>query len=73
MRSYKIHVGKRIKEIRLSRGLSQNALANLVGYPRERVTAIEGKEHLNIRTIQIIAKGLGVEPHELLKPIRRAA
>ena len=57
----------RIKEIRLSKGLSQKELANRLGYTQPTIVALEkGQTTLNLKQMQDIAEVLGCMPYELL-------
>jgi transcriptional regulator with XRE-family HTH domain len=58
--------GKRLKELRLARGLSQEELAFRVGVHRTYLGGIErGERNPSLRNLAAIAKGLGVSLPEL--------
>ena len=58
--------GKRLKELRLARGLSQEELAFRVGIHRTYLGGIErGERNPSLRNLAAIAKGLGVSLSEL--------
>jgi transcriptional regulator with XRE-family HTH domain len=60
-------LGKRIRETREHRGLTQKALASLVHLTRTSITNIErGKQKLLVHTLADVARVLGVAPGELL-------
>lgn len=60
-------VGKRIKEIRLSMNLSQNALAKRAGIGQSTLSAIESTtKSPNTETVRLIANALGVQVSDLL-------
>ncbi len=60
-------VGRRIRETREKRGLTQKALATLVGLKRTSVTNIErGNQKLLLHTLVELAHALQVTPAELL-------
>lgn len=61
-------VGKRIREIRQKKGLSQEVLAHEAGLDRSYVGSVErGERNISIINLHRIAKALDVEPFELLK------
>lgn len=62
--------GNRIKELRLSKGISQERLAELTGLHRTYVASAErGERNVSLENICRIAGGLGCEPVELLAGI----
>ena len=66
-----IHVGSRIREIRLDKGISQEALANTCEVDYSQVNRMElGKVNFSISYLSKIAEALNVDPSELtsLKP-----
>ena len=59
-----------MKELRLKRGLSQEALAERAGLHRTYAASVErGERNVSLENICRIAGGLGVQPHELLDGI----
>lgn len=59
-------VASRIRERRESLGLSQEGVAKRSGLSLRLIRHIEsGRADFNVVTLQAVAKGLGVEPHEL--------
>lgn len=59
--------GRRVRELRLERGLSQEALGELAGLDRTYVSSAEaGRRNVTIATIYKLAAALGVEPAALL-------
>lgn len=59
--------GKKLKEIRISKNLSQEKLANLAGLHRTYIWMLEsGKVNPTLTTVNRIAKALGVH-NEFLK------
>ena len=59
--------GKRVGQLRLERGLSQEDLGELAGLDRTYVSSAEnGRRNVTITTIYKLAAALGVEPAELL-------
>jgi transcriptional regulator with XRE-family HTH domain len=60
-------VGRRVREIRTARGISQEALAVAVGVHRTYLGGIErGERNLTLRTVERLAARLGVDVHVLL-------
>jgi len=59
-----------LRNSRLARGWSQELTAELAGIPYRYLQDIEAQRRPGIRlaTIEKLAKALGVEPWELLKP-----
>ncbi|MBM3844421.1 MAG: helix-turn-helix transcriptional regulator [Verrucomicrobia bacterium] len=59
-----------LRNSRLARGWSQELMAELAGIPYRYLQDIEAQRRPGIRlaTIEKLAKALGVEPWELLKP-----
>jgi transcriptional regulator with XRE-family HTH domain len=63
-------VGKRIRELRLKTGISQEALADEAGLHRTYMGSVErGERNMSLENIVRIAKALRVRPYELLKDI----
>lgn len=61
-------MGRRVREIRLARGLSQEQLADLARMDRTYVSGIErGKRNVGVENIARLASALGVEPSELFQ------
>lgn len=60
-------VGKNIRRIRLSRGISQEALGAVVGLHRTYIGSVErGERNVTLQTLEGMAELLGVPPMELL-------
>jgi len=60
----------RIRELRLAKGISQEALADEAGVHRTYMGSVErGERNISLENIVRIAKALRVRPHELLKNI----
>jgi transcriptional regulator with XRE-family HTH domain len=58
--------GKRLKELRLARGLSQEELAFRVGVHRTYLGGIErGERNPSLKNLAAIARGLGISLSEL--------
>ena len=63
-----VQFGERVRQIRLSRSLSQEALADLAGLDRTYISSVErGRRNISLRNIGGIADALGVEAAFLLK------
>jgi transcriptional regulator with XRE-family HTH domain len=59
-------LGQRIREIRQSRGYSQEALALKAGIDRTYVSSLErGKRNVSALNVRRLAKALGVRPTDL--------
>ncbi|MDO5437207.1 MAG: helix-turn-helix transcriptional regulator [bacterium] len=66
MRNIKDLLGKRIKEIRKRKGLTQEKLAEFAGIETPSMSNIEnGKNYPNHETLEKISNALGVKPYEL--------
>lgn len=57
----KIIIGKRVKELRNSHGISQEELADLAGLDRTYITSVEcGRRNISIVNIEKLATALKV-------------
>ena len=67
--SVEIELGKKIKEFRKKRGITQERLAELIETSYKYIQRIEGKNPPDIRltTIVRLAKVLKVKPYKLLE------
>lgn len=64
----KSKLGKRIKEIRIKAGYSQEELASLAKLHRTYISDIErGGRNVSVENIEKIAMALKIDPSELLK------
>ena len=64
----KLKLGKRIKEIRIKGGYSQEELASLAKLHRTYISDIErGGRNVSVENIEKIAMALKIDPSELLK------
>jgi transcriptional regulator with XRE-family HTH domain len=62
-----IEVGNKIREVRLSKNISQESLANECEIDYSQVNRMElGKVNFSISYLYLIAKALNVDPKELL-------
>jgi transcriptional regulator with XRE-family HTH domain len=67
----RVTFGKRVREIRLQRGLSQEKLAELADLHRNYVGGVErGERNVSLLNIVKIARGLNVRPAKLIESIR---
>lgn len=63
----KIKFGKRLREIRINKGLSQEELAGLCNLHRTYISSVErGKRNISIVNIEKIAAVLKIKINELL-------
>lgn len=61
--------GNRLRELRSARGLSQMELAHEVGLHPTYISGIErGIRNVSLVNIHVLARGLGVQPHQMLMP-----
>lgn len=61
-----VRFGKRVRERRQAKGLSQEAFAAAAGLDRTYISGIErGKRNVSLRNIEVIAKALGASIAEL--------
>ena len=66
----KERLGKRIKELRTSMGLSKEKFALSINMDRTYFASVEsGKRNVSITNIEKIANGLGITLEELFKDI----
>jgi transcriptional regulator with XRE-family HTH domain len=60
-------LGQNVRRIRLDRGLSQEELADELGVHRTYMGGVErGERNLTLRSVERLARGLGVDPLLLL-------
>lgn len=72
MQSILILFGNRIRQLRIKKKLTQEALANEAGLDRSYMGGVErGERNVSLNNIEKIAKALGVEPSELLRTLRQ--
>lgn len=59
--------GRKLREARKARALSQEDLAHLAGLDRTYISQCEaGKRNVTLRTLMSLAESLGIEPSELV-------
>lgn len=64
----KFAVGRLVRQLRKSRGLSQEVFSGLVGIARSHLAMIEsGSKQANFETVWRIANAFGMAPHELVR------
>ncbi len=67
-------VGQRIQELRQRKGISQETLASICNLHRTYIGLIErGERNLSIGTVEVVARGLDVQPSDLFVGIEVSA
>lgn len=65
-----IEFGKRVRELRMATGLSQEKFAFKIGMDRTYYASVEsGKRNISLRNIEKIANGFGISISELFSKI----
>lgn len=65
-----VRFGERIKQLRLSKGLSQEKFAISINMDRTYYASVEnGKRNISIMNIEKIAKGLDISLEELFREV----
>ncbi len=60
--------GQRVRVLRVTRGLSQEQLAELAGLHRTYISSLErGQRNVGIDNVRALAVALGVEPSKLFE------
>jgi len=60
--------GRRVRELRKAKGLSQEAFADECSLDRTYISGIErGKRNVALRNIEVIARALGIPISELMR------
>lgn len=61
-------LGRNLASLRRSRGLSQEAFADVIGYHRTYVGGLErGERNVSLRVLERLAEALGIDPLVLLE------
>lgn len=69
-----IRYGQIVRELRLSKNISQEILADLCGLHRTYISDIElGKRNISLENIEKIAKALGISLTKLFERIEKNA
>jgi transcriptional regulator with XRE-family HTH domain len=72
-RDFDVQIGKRLRQLRVTRGLSQQTVANALGMVSQQWSKFEkGINRLPANRLQTIADFLEVDVFELLQPNARA-
>jgi len=61
MQDLKKILGQRIKELRNSKGLSQEQLAELTGFDQRTISSVECGHSFSIKTIEAVISALGID------------
>ena len=68
MKNEVIQFGKKLREARLKKKLSQGDVARILGVHRSYISGLErGRRNPSLLTVHKVAKALGVSTNELLK------
>ena len=63
-----IKFGKKLKEVRFMKGLSQGDVARILGVHRTYISGLErGVRNPSLLTVQKVAKALGIKSKELIE------
>lgn len=63
-----VKLGKRVREIRLKKAMSQGDLAKILGVHPTYISSIErGVRNMSVKNIERVAKALGVPIEDLIK------
>ena len=67
MKNEVLQFGKKLREIRLKKKLSQGDIARILGVHRSYISGLErGRRNPSLLTVQKVAKALNISPKELL-------
>jgi transcriptional regulator with XRE-family HTH domain len=62
-----VNVGKKIKELRVKKGMSQQELAYQCNFEKSNISRIEsGKTNVTLKTLYLISKALSISIKELV-------
>jgi len=63
-----VQLGKKVKQIRLKKHLSQGGLAKILGVHPTYISGVErGQRNMTLKNIEKLAKALKISAHDLLK------
>ena len=64
--------GMALRKFRNQKGVSQEKLAAICGLDRTTVSLMErGRRNPSLKSILLLAKGLGVAPHHIMEEVHR--
>jgi len=67
MKNEVLQFGKKLREVRLKKKLSQGNIARTLGVHRSYISGLErGRRNPSLLTVQKVAKALNIAPKELL-------
>jgi transcriptional regulator with XRE-family HTH domain len=67
MKNEVVQFGKKVRDVRLKKNLSQGDIARILGVHRSYISGLErGRRNPSLLTVQKIAKALGVNAKELI-------
>jgi len=68
MKNEILQFGKKLREVRLKKNLSQGDVARILGVHRSYISGLErGRRNPSLLTVQKVAKALGVNVGDLIK------
>ena len=68
MKNEVLQFGKKLRDVRLKKKLSQGDIARILGVHRSYISGLErGRRNPSLLTVHKVAKALGVSTNELLK------
>ena len=68
MKNEVIQFGKKLREARLKKKLSQGDVARILGVHRSYISGLErGRRNPSLLTVHKVAKALGISTNELMK------
>lgn len=71
MDEFQIQLGTRIRRLREKRGYTQESFADACGLHRNFMGSVErGRQNLTLKSLRIIANGLGISMAKLLAGLR---
>ena len=68
MKNEVLQFGKKLRDVRLKKKLSQGDIARILGVHRSYISGLErGRRNPSLVTVHKVAKALGISANELLK------